>query len=363
MDTLDALVQALVIILFVGGLSLLAHWGRKNRRAEISLIVILLFVSSLVVILGILVALVGLSGTVPASDLPPELSASSAAVILLTGLAGLTLCVPPLRRVTRRREIPDSKAAKPGLEDFAPASHPPQVGASGSWWSDPPIFLGLWLFVMVLGEKVVELLTFALAPEAIESTFIMMGKLSPAAIVLNQLPFLAIALLGVGLGVERNFRQTISRLGYGPVTLRGLGLVALFVVGAFVLQFVFDFLFSTLQPDLYERVGRIVEGLFGTEGLSLTSTILFALLIGAGAALGEETLFRGAVQPALGIMLTSLLWASLHVQYGPSILLIYIFVIGLGLGFLRKYVNTTASFLAHATYNALQVLLAYFFGM
>jgi membrane protease YdiL (CAAX protease family) len=88
--------------------------------------------------------------------------------------------------------------------------------------------------------------------------------------------------------------------------------------------------------------------------------VLFALLIGVGAGLGEETLFRGAVQPALGIVPTSILFASMHVQYGPSLLLGYIFLLSVGLGLLRRYINTTASFLAHASYNTLSVLAAYF---
>jgi membrane protease YdiL (CAAX protease family) len=118
-----------------------------------------------------------------------------------------------------------------------------------------------------------------------------------------------------------------------------------------------------LQPDLYRRVGEISETLFDPKGLSLISAVLFALLIGVGAGLGEETLFRGAVQPVLGIPVTSLLFASMHVQYGPSLLLGYIFVLSIGLGLLRRYVNTTASFLAHAGYNTLGILAVYFFGL
>ncbi|MGI8865672.1 MAG: CPBP family glutamic-type intramembrane protease, partial [Rubrobacteraceae bacterium] len=73
--------------------------------------------------------------------------------------------------------------------------------------------------------------------------------------------------------------------------------------------------------------------------------------------------FRGAVQPKLGIVLTSILFASMHIQYGPSILLLFIFFLSVALGFLRRYVNTTATFLAHAGYNASSVLLAYFVGI
>jgi hypothetical protein len=53
----------------------------------------------------------------------------------------------------------------------------------------------------------------------------------------------------------------------------------------------------------------------------------------------------------------------MHVQYGPSLLLVYIFLLSAGLGFLRRYINTTASFLAHAGYNSLGIILAYFFGI
>src|SRR4051812_43968651 len=90
MEALAALVQVLLLILFVGGLSLLAQWARKVRGAEIGLIIILLTLSLLVLMLG---PIVGVLGVV--LDLPPELSASSAVVIVLAGLTGLALCVPP----------------------------------------------------------------------------------------------------------------------------------------------------------------------------------------------------------------------------------------------------------------------------
>jgi membrane protease YdiL (CAAX protease family) len=189
------------------------------------------------------------------------------------------------------------------------------------------------------------------------------GRIPPVAILASQLPFVVIALLGVGAGIRRGPRETLARLGYGPIALTHVGIVVLFIVGAFAISVVADALFSQLQPDLYRRVGEISKTLFDPKGLSLVAAMLFALLIGVGAGLGEETLFRGAVQPVLGIPVTSVLFASMHVQYGPSLLLGYIFVLSIGLGLLRRYVNTTASFLAHAGYNTLGILAAYFFGM
>jgi uncharacterized protein len=52
-----------------------------------------------------------------------------------------------------------------------------------------------------------------------------------------------------------------------------------------------------------------------------------------------------------------------HVQYSPSLLLGYIFLLSIGLGLLRRYINTTASFLAHTGYNTLGILAVYFFGL
>jgi uncharacterized protein len=348
------LVLALFTTLVVGGLALLAHLGRKNRGMEIGLIVILLFFSFLVVALAALAVLLGL-----ALSLPPGLFASSAVVIALASLAGFALCVPPLWKVFGNpRKTADHDAANPGPESFAAISR-----SSGDWWSDPPIFFALWMSVVVLAYSAVNHLAFALIPDAVDSALAEVGRITPTVIVLGQLPFAVIALCGVGFGVRRNFREALARLGYGPITLSQLGISALFVAGALLLSFAADWLFAALQPGLYERVGEVSEGLFSPEGLSPISAILFALLIGVGAGLGEETLFRGAVQPALGITLTSILFASIHVQYGPSLLLGYLFLISVGLGLLRKHINTTASFAAHAGYNTSGVLLTYFFGL
>jgi membrane protease YdiL (CAAX protease family) len=364
MEELAALFQALLIILFFGGLALLAQWGRKNRGAEVSLIVSVLFASFLVAALGAVVALVGVSNAVPSSEASPGLIIGSGVIILLAGIAGICLCVPPIRRVAGRHNA----TARQGEDTTAQDSLAGSTGMysnnedAGGWWSDPPIFFAFWAFLNIFAINVVFLLVFALEPEGASSTLASAGRVSFFIVFFSQLPLVIVALCGVGIGVRRSFRETLARLGYGPITLPQLGIVALFVVGALLISFAFDSLFASLQPDLFEQVGEVSEGLFSPEGLSPVSVILFALLIGIGAALGEETLFRGALQPRLGIILTSILWAVIHVQYGPSVLLINIFVLSLALGFLRRRINTTATFLVHASYNFLTVLLSYFLG-
>ena len=348
-----ALVSVILIIAFVGGLSLLAHWGRKNRGAEISLTVIVLFLSFLILGLGAALYLVGSSGAIPAADLSPTLSLSSALVVALAGIIGIALCVPPLRRITGR-----SRAATDARSFEADTG----TATRRAFWSDPVIFFALWMFVVVLAQNVVSLLSFVYAPEAVGAALTAGGRISVSFAIINQLPLLVIGVLGVGFGVRRNFRETLARLGYGPITLRQLGVVAVFVAAALAFNFAADALFRILQPGLYEQVGEITGTTQSPVGLSLASALLFATVIGLGAAAGEETLFRGAVQPALGIVAASVLWASLHVQYGPSISVIYIFLLSIAFGILRNRINTTATFIAHAAHNFLAVLLAYFFG-
>lgn len=324
--------------IIVGGLSLLAQRARKSRGADVTLFVALLALSFLVAAVGLFTAiglLVQAAGEGSGASAQINLVASGVAA-LVVGIATLGLCIPTLRRILG-------------------------WGVRNGWWADPPVFLALWLFAIVLANNVVSLLIFTQVPDVAE--IFPTGRLSPGTIFLSQVPFLIVAVLGVGIGVRRNFRQTLSRLGYGAITVQQLGIVAAFVAGALVLSFLSDALFAYLQPDLYRTVGNLSSSLFNTQGLSPVSAVLFALMLGIGAGLGEETLFRGAVQPVVGIIPASLLFASMHIQYGPSVLLGYIFLLAIGLGLLRRYINTTASFLAHASFNALGVLLAYFFGL
>jgi membrane protease YdiL (CAAX protease family) len=330
-------VLTLLVTAFVGALALLAQMARKSRGAEVTLIVVILALSILIAAFGVLTGiglLLMVANGGPAGGGGITFAAAGAAAVF-AGVAGVGLCVPPLRRVTGRR-------------------------TGSAFWTDPPTFLACWLFVMVLANNAVSLLLFDQLPE-LEKLF-SSGRLSPGAVLTSQLPFVAVALLGAGLGVRRNARETLQRLGYGAVSLRQLGVVVLFVGLALALSYAADALFAQLQPDLYRKVGEISNNLFNPAGLSPASAVLFALLVGVGAGVGEETLFRGAVQPKFGIPATSVLFTSMHIQYGPSLLLGYMFLLSIGLGLLRKHINTTASFLAHASYNTLGIVLAYFLG-
>ncbi|MCC7060855.1 MAG: CPBP family intramembrane metalloprotease [Burkholderiaceae bacterium] len=105
-----------------------------------------------------------------------------------------------------------------------------------------------------------------------------------------------------------------------------------------------------MDPDVQGLNDVLLGPLLGSAAGILT--------IGFAAALGEETLFRGALQPRFGIFLTTLLFAITHNQYGLSLSTVVVFAAGLIFAGLRRRHNTVTSMLAHATYNITLGLLA-----
>jgi membrane protease YdiL (CAAX protease family) len=74
-------------------------------------------------------------------------------------------------------------------------------------------------------------------------------------------------------------------------------------------------------------------------------------------ALGEEVFFRGALQPVFGLGLTSVFFALLHTQYTLTPASAGIFLVSLGMGWLRQRYSTTAAIFAHFAYNFIQLAL------
>jgi membrane protease YdiL (CAAX protease family) len=106
-----------------------------------------------------------------------------------------------------------------------------------------------------------------------------------------------------------------------------------------------------LQPDLYDKINDNLGEL--TSGID---TWWGAIILGLCAGIGEEVLFRGAIQPKYGIVATAVVFAVLHQQYGASFVTAGVFAVGVLFGLERKYLSTTASIITHATYNTLAIL-------
>ncbi len=165
---------------------------------------------------------------------------------------------------------------------------------------------------------------------------------------LNEIPFLILALAGVGIFIRRSAAGTAVRLGLVRPAWWQLAL-ALAAAGAFfALGQGSDVISHAWTPDVARRVDMTTQHLFGLLG-NPAGIAAVALLPG----LCEEILFRGALQPRIGLVATALLFTAIHTQYGASVDTVAVFVIAIGLGVIRKYTNTTTTCVTHISYNLL----------
>ena len=307
-------------------IALVANLGERYRQWRWAAYVLLVLSNLLVLFAAFLLLLAQLAfelSEVPLS-LPIEPDWDLAATILaLTGLLGFVPLIRGVRRFLAR------------------------------WLSiDPDSCLhttALVFAVYLIGLALVQLPLVG-GLEGLEKTRFSVSQFDLWA---QAVAFLMMALIGVGLGLRRNPRETAARLGLRWPSWRGwLGAIGL-VILLEALDYGVAASWQALDPISYERIGRISKQLFG--GLL---TPWGALAVGVTAGLGEEMLFRGAVQPRFGLLLTSLLFAAGHIQYGFSPALLEILVIGLILGWLRERSGLVACMAVHAAYNFLNLLMA-----
>lgn len=177
-------------------------------------------------------------------------------------------------------------------------------------------------------------------------------SISVTELVVQAAVFLAIAYIAVGFPYWRDLLQATERLGIVVPDARTIGMGLAGTVGAFLVAGLAGYISQQLNPDLGESLNEIVD--------TMTAQVqnpLGAVILGASAGIGEEAVFRGALQPRFGMVLPSLLFTMLHgPQYGFNVALLGLFGVSMILALLRKNVNTTAAMIAHALYNAVQVL-------
>ena len=207
---------------------------------------------------------------------------------------------------------------------------------------DNPVHgLALVLAVILFGSQV-SLIAFTDVLAADRSQ----PPLTVLDLVAQEVPFLIIAATGVGLYIRRDPTQTAARLGVVRPAWWQIAL-ALTAAGVF---FAFgqgvDSLSHVFTPEVAHNVDITTQHVFGGLGTPVGIAAISLL-----PAVCEEILFRGALQPRLGLVVTALLFTSIHTQYSISFDTFAVFVLALGLGLLRKYTNTTTTIVSHATYN------------
>jgi len=172
-------------------------------------------------------------------------------------------------------------------------------------------------------------------------------------VVLQQIAFVIVAFIGAGYLVRRDLRQVSRRLGLERPTSNHL-LIGLATIGLLiVLQGVIGGVWALLDPEQAELLGDVNETL-----LAGFDSVGEWFILAVASGVGEEILFRGALQPVFGLFFTSLLFAIVHIQYGLTPITLAVFLLGLILGILRRRTNTTVTIFVHFGYNFILGLFA-----
>ena len=163
-----------------------------------------------------------------------------------------------------------------------------------------------------------------------------------------------VALLGVGWGTRRNLTAVMRRLDLRIPDRRDWLAGLLTAIGLFAMAQAATVLWAqSVSADVFEAQTSSSRLIFNSFNGSLVAGLLLALL----TSVSEELLFRGALQPVFGIVITSLFFVVIHVQYAFTPAALILFVVSLGFGWLRLRRGTNAAIIAHAVYNFLPFFL------
>jgi membrane protease YdiL (CAAX protease family) len=297
----------------------------RNRRSEKLVFDLLLFVVSILVLfLGFLLIIADAGLFKPVTDISSNLldTSSFGLVLVIMGGAATAVSIGKVRQLIAR------------VMPINPGS--------------PVHALALVLSIYLLGYTALTLSQGGLTGLA-ESA----EPASLSFLILSELIFAVIALFGVGFIVRRRGRDLAERLGLEMPTPVQL-LVAVSLIAVLVLlQACAGFVWGVMNPD-QSAVLEDVSAVLLTEIDTVLEWFLLALAVG----IGEELLFRGALQPALGIGFTSVLFALIHIQYGYTPVTLFIVLVAIVLGLVRRYYSTTITIFIHVGYNFTLGLLA-----
>jgi membrane protease YdiL (CAAX protease family) len=305
---------------------IIANLGVARRGWRWVTYILLAMLNAAAFMLGLLLAiapyLTRLAATTGASTALPDTGLLGLALVLVSILGFLCLLPPVLRFLARFLSID-------------PAS---------------PVHVTALVFVIYLIATSASLLF--IEPELMAASVGGAGGLGAGALAGGEAMLVALALAGVGLGTRRSLAQLLDRLGLRRPNVRHLALAAMAIVAFLALDYCVSWLWLRLWPDNYRMVAEISRNLFAPF-----SSPAGALMLGLSAGVGEETLFRGALQPRFRILLTAVAFTVGHIQYTLSPALVEILLVGLALGWLREKTSTTNCIIVHTLYNSLTLLL------
>lgn len=179
-------------------------------------------------------------------------------------------------------------------------------------------------------------------------------RVSPLDLLFNVFLYGLMSLVGVGFLVRRTLRQTLQRLGLDRLSMSHIGAGVLVGIGLFVLQMVVSAAWMLLtSPEAFSEQTAAASELFN----QFSGSLLLGLLLALSTGIGEELLFRGALQPVFGNLWTTIFFVLLHTQYTLTPAALVIFLVSYSLGMLARRTSTVAAMTAHVIYNFIPFLL------
>lgn len=290
----------------------MANFGERHRTPRILTLVAGGVLSGIALVFGALTALIapliGSAGLRAAVEI--------GIFVAIGGLLGLVYLLPPVQRAVAR-----VVSLKPG---------------------SPVAYITVVIAVIFLAQQIGSQLAVNVL-DALKNS----PPLTVSDLLFQDIPLLALAFVGVGFLSRRTLRSTLERLGLVRPPASYWWLVALLAIPVFMaVAFAIEAVAGAVTPATQKEVTDVSTVLFSR--FNNPAAIIF---LGLLAGIVEEILFRGALVPRLGIVLTAVLFAALHTQYGITFASLEVFVLGVGLGWLRVRSGTITCIIAHAGYD------------
>jgi hypothetical protein len=174
----------------------------------------------------------------------------------------------------------------------------------------------------------------------------------------NGLGLILLAFCGIGIYVSRAPKEALTRLGWVKPTWPQVGIGLSLIIFSFIYDALWALYTHQLSgQDLASKLSAYNAGTFSTPG-GFAPSVVLALATALCAGIGEETLIRGALQPALGILPAAFLHGMLHGQFAHApIFILQVTLWSCCMGIVRRYTNTTTTIIGHSGFNFVTTFL------
>jgi membrane protease YdiL (CAAX protease family) len=318
----DLKADALTVLFFgvIAGFYVLANFGERDGTARMATFVLGAALSGIALLVGVIAGLTHLSQYALGLETADKFGAAEMLAIPLTivGALGLLYLWSPVQRALAR-VLPIRQGS-------------------------PVIYLTVVLGLILVAFQIASQVQSGGQP------------LTIADLLAQDVPLFLLAFVGVGIFIRRSPRETVERLGLIPPRQQRWWLIAVLGVPVFLaIAYGIERLGDTLSPASQQQVTNATNLIF-----SRFNNPFGVILLGLVPGIVEETLFRGALLPRLGIVVTAVLFAALHTQYAITFATLEVFVLGIGLGLLRvRSGSTLPGMVTHAGYNIAVGLIGY----